>query len=209
MNSIAHLSPCVNPVTVCAEKPQVPFVCLPVFEPIKPISGSLSFPEFFLSINMVNVKNAVVVSSAFNALTSKFSNECKLFLPVFWVFMSCKAVFIPVVSSARFAAKPVFAFFAAVFTWLFFTPSIGQVASPTAKLASAILEPVSMYLKLFGAMFAALCNLCFLSHVCLLNTLCNYKPKYFDIACERISRAVAQGQLFAPEPMKQVQEVLV
>lgn len=33
-------------------------------------------------------------------------------------------------------------------------------------------------------------------------------PKYFDIACKRIEQAVAQGQLFAPEPIKQVQEGL-
>jgi site-specific DNA-methyltransferase (adenine-specific) len=35
------------------------------------------------------------------------------------------------------------------------------------------------------------------------------EPKYFDIACQRIEQAVAQGQLFAPEPMKQTQEVLL
>lgn len=35
------------------------------------------------------------------------------------------------------------------------------------------------------------------------------EPKYFDIACKRIEQAVAQGQLFAPEPVKQVQEVLL
>jgi len=32
------------------------------------------------------------------------------------------------------------------------------------------------------------------------------EPKYFEIACKRIEQAVGQGQLFAPEPMKQVQE---
>jgi site-specific DNA-methyltransferase (adenine-specific)/modification methylase len=32
------------------------------------------------------------------------------------------------------------------------------------------------------------------------------EPKYFDIACQRIEQAVAQGQLFAPEHKKQVQE---
>lgn len=32
------------------------------------------------------------------------------------------------------------------------------------------------------------------------------EPKYFEIACKRIEQAVAQGQLFAPEPVKQVQE---
>ena len=31
------------------------------------------------------------------------------------------------------------------------------------------------------------------------------EPKYFDIACQRIEQAVAQGQLFAPEPIKQEQ----
>lgn len=33
--------------------------------------------------------------------------------------------------------------------------------------------------------------------------------RYFEIACRRIEQAVAQGQLFAPEPMKQVQEALL
>jgi len=35
------------------------------------------------------------------------------------------------------------------------------------------------------------------------------EQKYFDIACKRIEQAVAQGQLFAPEPMKQVQETFL
>lgn len=34
------------------------------------------------------------------------------------------------------------------------------------------------------------------------------EPKYFDIACQRIEQAVAQGQLFEPEPMKQTQEAM-
>ena len=35
------------------------------------------------------------------------------------------------------------------------------------------------------------------------------EPKYFDIACKRIEQAVAQGQLFAPEQLKQTQETLI
>lgn len=35
------------------------------------------------------------------------------------------------------------------------------------------------------------------------------EPKYFDIACQRIEQAVAQGQLFEPERTKQVQEALI
>jgi DNA modification methylase len=34
------------------------------------------------------------------------------------------------------------------------------------------------------------------------------EPKYFDIACQRIEQAVAQGQLFEPEPVKQTQEAM-
>ncbi len=34
------------------------------------------------------------------------------------------------------------------------------------------------------------------------------EPKYFDIACKRIEQAVAQGQLFEPEPAKQTQEAM-
>ena len=35
------------------------------------------------------------------------------------------------------------------------------------------------------------------------------EPKYFDIACQRIEQAVAQGQLFAPVPVKHHQESLL
>jgi site-specific DNA-methyltransferase (adenine-specific)/modification methylase len=32
------------------------------------------------------------------------------------------------------------------------------------------------------------------------------EPKYFEIACKRIEQAAAQGQLFEPTPVKQMQE---
>ncbi|MBP8183014.1 MAG: site-specific DNA-methyltransferase [Rhodoferax sp.] len=35
------------------------------------------------------------------------------------------------------------------------------------------------------------------------------EERYFDIACKRIEQAVAQGKLFAPEPVKQIQEALL
>lgn len=35
------------------------------------------------------------------------------------------------------------------------------------------------------------------------------EPKYFDIACKRIEQAYAQGQMFAPEPVKQEQGELI
>lgn len=35
------------------------------------------------------------------------------------------------------------------------------------------------------------------------------EPKYFDIACKRIEQAQAQGQMFAPEPIKQEQTCLI
>lgn len=34
-------------------------------------------------------------------------------------------------------------------------------------------------------------------------------PAYFAIACRRIETAVSQGQLFAPEPVKQLQDILI
>ena len=35
------------------------------------------------------------------------------------------------------------------------------------------------------------------------------EERYFDIACKRIEQAVAQGQLFEPEPIKQEQVSLI
>jgi len=34
------------------------------------------------------------------------------------------------------------------------------------------------------------------------------EPKYFEIACKRIEQAVAQPQLFEPEPVKHIQEAM-
>ena len=209
MNSITHLTPCMNSVAIGAQQAKVAFVGFPVFEAVKPVTGTFPLFELLFPINVVNVKNAMVVNSTFNAFPSEGGNQSKLFLPVFWVLVGCKAVFVPVVSSARVAAKPVFTLFAAIFARLFFPPSMGQVASLAAKLAGAIFKPVSVNLELFGAVFTPLRNLCFLSHLYLLNTYSNYKPKYFEIACKRIEQAVAQGQLFAPEPMKHVQGDLI
>lgn len=209
MNSISHLTPRMNSVAIGAQQAKVTFVGFPIFKTVKPVPCALSFFELLFSINVVNVKDAMVVNSALNAFAAKCSNKRKLFLPVFGVLVGCKAVFVPVVSSARVAAKPVFTFFAAIFTRLFFSPSMGQVASLTAKLASSIFKSVSVNLELFRTVFTALCHLCFLAHLRLLNTFAHYKPKYFDIACKRIEQAVAQGQLFAPEPINQVQESLL
>ena len=205
MNSISHLTPCMNSVAIGAQQAKVAFVGFPIFKTVKPVPCAFPLFELLFSIDVVNVKDAMVVNSAFNAFAAKCSNQSKLFLPVFGVLVGCKAVFVPVVSSARVAAKPVFTFFAAIFTRLFFPPSMGQVASLTAKLASAIFKSVSVNLELFRAVFTALCHLCFLAHLYLLNTFAHYKPKYFDIAVKRIEQAVAQGQLFEPTQAAPVQ----
>ena len=205
MNSIPHLTPCMNSVAIGAQQAKVAFVGFPVFEAVKPVTGTFPLFELLFPINVVNVKNAMVVNSTFNAFPSEGGNQSKLFLPVFWVLVGCKAVFVPVVSSARVAAKPVFTLFAAIFARLFFPPSMGQVASLAAKLAGAIFKPVSVNLELFRAVFTALCHLCFLAHLYLLNTFAHYKPKYFDIACRRIEQAAKQGQLFEPTQAAPVQ----
>jgi len=199
----------MNPVAIGAKKAQVAFVDFPVLKPVKPVPGALSFFEFFISINVVNVKNSMVVNSALNAFTTKCSNKSKFLLPIFGVFVGCKAVFVPVVSPTCIAAKPVLTFFPAIFAWLFCSPSVSKIAGSAAKLSSTVFKTVSMYLKFFRAMLTALCDLSFFSHINLHSTYAYYKPKYFKIACERIEQAVAQGQLFEPERAKQIQGALV
>jgi hypothetical protein len=196
----------MQPVTICTKQSQVAFVGFPILKAVRPVACFLSFKQLFFSVNMVYVKNAMVTDAATNALAAKLVNKSKFLFPVFRVLVGRKAVFVPIVGAARISAKSVGAFFAAIFAWLLAAPSMRQIAGLTAKLASAIFESIRMNLKLFGAVFAALCYLCFFSHLHILNTLGNYKPKYFDIACQRIEQAVAQGQLFEPEQPKQVQE---
>jgi site-specific DNA-methyltransferase (adenine-specific) len=35
------------------------------------------------------------------------------------------------------------------------------------------------------------------------------EPKYFDIACRRIEQAIAQGKLFADEPARQPEQMVI
>lgn len=199
----------MDSVAICAKKPKISFVGLPVLKPIKPITCSLSLLKLFSAVDMVNIKNPMIGVAAMYAFPTERFNQRKLLLPIGWVLVFCEAIFVPVILPAFITAIAVFAFFSAVLARLFLAPSMGKIALLSTKFTSAIFNSIRMDLKLFRAMFAALCNLSFFSHFNLLSMCEHYTPKYFEIACKRIEQAYAQGQLFAPEPVKQVQESLL
>ena len=209
MTTVSHLFPSVNSVAVSTKKPKVSFVGFPVFKSINPVSRLFSFKNLCGRVYMVNVENPVVCFSTNNAFPPKFINKGKFLFPISRLFVNSKTVFVPIVLPAIFIAKSIFAFFPAVFAWLLFTPSVGQVTRLSAKLPSSILNSVSMYLESVSTVFARSFNLCFLAHIYLLSRFVNCITKYFDIACKRIEDAQRQVDLFIAPAPKAEQAVLI
>ena len=97
--------------------------------------------------------------------------------------------------------------------WTFSAPSGGNHGHPTEKPV-----PLMSYITRLSVRPGGVCLDPFMGSgttgvACMglgRNFIGVEKDKcYFDIACERISRAQAQGQMFEPEPSKPVQEALL
>jgi len=206
---VTHLAPCVDAVAVCAKQPQITFVCLPVPKSVIPNTGSALVSKLSFWVNMVNIKNAIVSFPAFHARTTKGANQFKFSLPVARVLVRSVAVLIPIRLIAVRRAKTVVAFFPAFFARALFSPSGSKIAGLAAELSGSIFNAVSMNLKRIFAVRARYFDFGFFHNLHYIKVYRAQEPKYFDIACERISAAVGQGQLFAPTPTKQEQGALL
>lgn len=196
MNTVAHLFPCMKPVAVSTKQAEVSGVRLPVSEPVIPNASAALVSELHGGVNVVNIKDSVIGLPTGDAFTSQGINQLNLALPVSWMLVFCKSIFIPIILAALFSAKSVFTRGSALLAWLIFAPASREVAVLTAKLSGSILNSVGVYLKFLGAMFTCFRDLSFCSHGLPQNRYFQYSTKYFDIACKRIEQAYAQPDFF-------------
>jgi hypothetical protein len=181
-------------MAIRAQKPDVFFVGLPVSEASAPCVMTVFRPEFFGRVDVVDVQSAVVGESALGALPAKGVNQRELLCPIARVSMHVVAVLIPIVLLAARLTKPSFRWLAAFLAFAGVGPSVREVAGPSAEFPGAVFQAVRVHHRRLFAVLADDFNR-LVSHVSKYITA--PERKYFDIACERIAAAYAQGRLFA------------
>lgn len=184
-------------MTISAKQSQVSFIGRPILKSARP--SVLPILRFYLFrwVDMVYIKGTIVIVSACYALLAKLFNKLKFALPIARPFVRFMAVLVPIVAVASRRAKAVIAFLAALLALPFFAPTRSKVTGLLAILSSSIRNPIRMSFKRFGTVSANHFNLGVLSHGnSYIKVFAHYTPKYFDIACERITNAYRQQKLF-------------
>ena len=192
LSSVPHLFPCVSPMAVGTQQAKISGIGLPVTESVAPRSAPALAPYFLRRVNMVNIKNSIVGLSAHGTLAAKIGYQRQLFSPVSWMAILLVSCAIPVLISTSSRTVFVLCFFAAYLARLTSAPSVSKVTSGTAKLAVALLYPVSASLKRFSAMTASTFNLSILSHNITISAvvMLSLYPEYCAIAERRIAQQV-------------------
>ena len=184
-------------MTIRAKQPQITLVSRPILEPARPSVLPVFRPNLFGWVNVVNIQYTVIIVSARYTLAAKLLNKPNLSFPIPRSFVRFVAVFIPIITIAARRAKTVITFLAALFAFPLFAPSGREVAGLLAILSCSICDAIGMSFKRLRAMAANNFNLRVLSHgESSIKVFAHYTPKYFDIACERITNAYRQERLF-------------
>ena len=194
LGSVPHLFPRVFPMAVGAQQAKIPCVGLPVTESVAPRSSTALAPHFLRRVNMVNIKNSMVGLSAHGTLAAKIGYQRQFSSPVSWMAILFVSRTIPVFISTSRRTVFVLGLFAAYVARLARTPSVSEVTSVAAKLAVALLYPVSASLKRFSAMTASTFNLSILSHNITISAvvMLSLYPEYCAIAERRIAQQVLE-----------------
>lgn len=181
-------------MTIRAKQPDVLGVCGPVFEAALPSVAAVFGPKFGSWIYMVYVDCSMIGKAALRTFAAKLSNQVKFSFPVTGFFVNCVSMRVPVRLLATRGAKPRFGFLPASLAFPVIRPAVSQITSPAAELSGSILEPIRVHLgRLVAVLTGDFNRRC--SHWLIISE--TRKRKYFDIACERIKAAYAQGRLFA------------
>jgi len=197
-------------MTICAQKFDVAPVGFPILEAPTPVVVSILWARFGGRVNVVDVEGAIIGEAALNALPAERAHKLNLPLPVAVPFVLAVAVSVPVILLAARVAKSRFARSATGLALSSFSPAMRQVACLAAELARTIFEPVGVHFNRFAAVLARDGD-AWVSHA---NILSNYrahsnKPRYFDIACERIRKAYEQPDFFIERPKPAKQQALL
>ena len=181
-------------MTIRTQQSQVPIVSRPIVETSRPSVLPILWVNLLGWVYVINIKCAEIIISTDTTLTAKRIYKRKFSFPITAYFMFFVTVFVPICFLAQLGAVTILTWFVALFTFSSFSPPVFEIARLIAKLSSAVFNTVRVHLSVLSAVFTR--DGYFVSFHNLIITQ-NMPPKYFDIACERISAAYAQGRLFA------------
>lgn len=190
-------------MTIRAQQLQIAKVGGPILEPAAPCVARAGF-DLFAWIDVVNVQRARVVKTAADTLTAKLCHQFQFSRPIARVFMNRRAVLIPICLLALRRTVAYTARLAAVFTRTIAVPSVGKIALLTTEFPGPVSKPICVHPH-WLATPSACDRHWFLSHARNVTRM----PKYFDIACRRISDELKRPRLPLEEPKKQIQEALL
>lgn len=191
--SIPHLVPRVQAVAICAKQTQIADIRCPITKAVIPHTCSPLVSELSRRVDVVNIKDAVIVFAARDASAAKFNDQSKFAPPIGRVLVLFEAVFVPMVFATLIRAKAMLARTSASFARVLPFPTGGKVAGPAAILSSTIFEAVRVGFKRLFAVAAGDCN----SALFHFENIQHKRAKVnFDIACRRIEQAQRQGDLF-------------
>ena len=180
-------------MAIRTEKSQISFVRIPVFEPARPCPLPVLWVNFMGWVYMINVQCAEIIKTAYFAFPAETLDKAKFSLPVRIDFVHSIAVFVPVSFLSLNRAVAVLARVPALQTFRMLAPSVCEVTFLITIFSSSVLQSIRMCLKI-GPTVLALFSYGVRFHVQSITE--NTRQKYFDIACERITAAYAQGRLF-------------
>lgn len=190
---VAHLVPSVQAVAVCAKQAQIADVGRPITKTITPNTCPSFVTEFSGRVDVVNIKDAVIVFATHDASAAKFHDQRKFAPPIGRVLVLFEPMLVPVVLAALLRAKAMLTQASAPLARFLPFPSRGKITGPPAILPCSIFEAIKVGFKRLFAVAAGDCNSAFF-HVINIFDWC--AKVNFDIACKRIEDAQRQSDLF-------------
>lgn len=196
-------------MAIGAQQTKIAAVLFPIAEVPLPCPSSFVGLGFARAFDVMNVDRANIIEAALNALSAKRRDQIKLTSPVFRMLVHETAVLIPITLRALRRAKLQFAGLTALAAFAATAPSRRKIASATTIFSAALTEAIGMDLRRFAAVSASDRNGRCSHRICISQYSLKEKPKYFDIACRRISDALKQPDMFIEKPKPPVQQSLI
>lgn len=193
-------------MAICAEQSKVALVGFPILMPVPPCGG-LSF-ELGRWVDVVNVQCPNIRIAALNAPASQRLDQRKLLGPVSRMLVNGGAILVPERFLAIWRAISPATWLATLLAHIVAGPPRGQIARLSAIFSGAFSDAARMHFCRLAAVRAGNRDGA-LSHVKTVSQyIGKYEPKYFDIACRRISEALKQPDLFIEKPAPAKQEAM-
>ena len=198
-------------MAISAQQSKISLVRLPIAEAATPRPTGFNF-GFLCPVYVVNVQRAKIAKAANNTLAAEHLNDLNFALPVSRMLVARRPMLIPIGCLTVARTELCFARVSALATLAGAAPSGSKIAALAAIFPRAVFESVRVHSRDLAAMGAGYFYRlgALLSHA---ENVSQYQakrePKYFDIACKRISEALKQPDMFIEKPKPAKQEAML